>query len=80
MPAIYTQGAGLGKEIEKNTYLLVHGEIEEDVPHHYTTREEVKYFFRDFPNVSLRLMTYNYTGRDDGKKHFSKRYYITAVK
>jgi ubiquinone/menaquinone biosynthesis C-methylase UbiE len=80
MPSVTTEGVGIGKEIEKNTYFLVHADMEDDVAHHYTTREEVKHFFRDFRQVSIRLMTYNYTGRQDRKKHFSKRYYITAVK
>ena len=80
MPSVMTEGVGLGQEIEKNTYLLVHGDMEDDVPHHYTTREEVQRFFRDFCGVSIRLQTHNYTGRKDGKKHFSKRFYITAVK
>jgi len=80
MPSVTTEGVGNGKEIEKNTYLLVHADAEEDVPHHYTTREEVNDYFRDFQKLFVRLMTYNYTGRKDGKKHFSKRYYITAVK
>jgi ubiquinone/menaquinone biosynthesis C-methylase UbiE len=80
IPSVTTEGVGVGQEIEKNTYLLVHGDIEDDVPHHYSTREEVKYFFKDFSRASIRLYTYNYTGRKDGKKHFSKRFYITAVK
>jgi ubiquinone/menaquinone biosynthesis C-methylase UbiE len=80
MPSVTTEGVGIGKEIERNTYLFVHSEMENDVPHHYTTREEVKSCFKDFRQVSIRLMTYNYTGQQDGKKHFSKRYYITAVK
>jgi ubiquinone/menaquinone biosynthesis C-methylase UbiE len=80
IPSVMTEGAGNGIEIEKNTYLLVHADEEDDVPHHYTTREEVKGLFRDFQKLFIRLMTFNYTGRNDGKKHFSKRYYITAVK
>jgi len=80
MPSVMTEGVGNGQEVEKNTYLLVHADMEDDVPHHYTTREEVKYFFKDFHRASIRLYTFNYTGRKDGKKHFSKRFYITAVK
>jgi ubiquinone/menaquinone biosynthesis C-methylase UbiE len=80
MPSVTTEGVGHGKEMEKNTYLFVHGHMEDDVPHHYVTREEVKSLFQDFPQLFIRLMTYNYTGKNDGKKHFSKRYYISAIK
>ena len=46
MPSVMTEGAAIGKEIEKNTYLLVQDEMEDDVPHHYTTREELELFSR----------------------------------
>ncbi len=80
MPSIMTEGAGNGRQIEKNTYLLVHADMENDVPHHFTTREEVKCLFKHFSRISVRLYTFNYIGRKDGNKHFSKRFYITAVK
>ena len=80
MPSVMTERKSRGVEIEKNTYYLDHGDIEDDVPHHYTTREEVISFFENFSSASIRLVTFNYVGREDKQKHFSKRFYITAIK
>jgi ubiquinone/menaquinone biosynthesis C-methylase UbiE len=80
MPAVTTDMRAVVQEIEKNTYLLSDNDLEDDVPHHYTTREELKGFFRDFSDVKIRLNTRKVDWQNDGKKHVSRRFFITAVK
>jgi ubiquinone/menaquinone biosynthesis C-methylase UbiE len=80
MPSVTTDRRSTVKEIEKNTFLFVDDELESDVPHHYTDREELKGFFRDFSDVKIRLNTRKIDWQNDGKKHVSRRYFITAVK
>ena len=69
---------GLGKEIEKDTFV---GEKqgEEGVPHHYTTREEIIRLFSEFRKLTIRLPVSSYIG-ENGEKHIVKRYDITAIK
>ena len=63
---------GLGREIEKNTFL---GEkkTEEDVPHHYTTREELAQLFSDFGQLRLRTSSNSYT--DETGEQYTRHYY-----
>ncbi|HEY31915.1 MAG TPA: class I SAM-dependent methyltransferase [Dehalococcoidia bacterium] len=62
----------VGKEIENNTFL---GEkkTEEDVPHHYSTREELKQLFSAFKQLSVRASSDSYT--DETGKQYDRRYY-----
>ena len=62
----------LGREIEKNTFL---GEkkTEEDVPHHYSTREELVQLFSDFGKLQLRASSNSYT--DETGKQYTRHYY-----
>jgi ubiquinone/menaquinone biosynthesis C-methylase UbiE len=75
--SVDTQSYGQGREIEKGTFI---GEKynEEDVPLHYSNREDIPAFFREFRQVSIRLSTRYYTS-ERGAKNFSKRYYVTAI-
>ncbi|HEY41952.1 MAG TPA: class I SAM-dependent methyltransferase [Dehalococcoidia bacterium] len=69
---------GTGKEIEKNTFL---GEkkTEEDVPHHYTTREELVHLFSRFGQLQIKASSNSYT--DETGKHYTRRYYdVDAVR
>jgi ubiquinone/menaquinone biosynthesis C-methylase UbiE len=86
IPSVTTGGYKNGREIEKNT--LIGKKAEEDVPHHYSTREEIKTLFSAFQQLSVRLVTATEYYRADkvhsdskeGIKYISKRYYIEAEK
>lgn len=43
---------GLGKEIEKNTFIGSR-EGEEDIPHHYTDINKLKERFKDFRDIKI---------------------------
>lgn len=76
--SVDTESYGLGEEIEKNTF-IGKKTIEEDVPHHYSTREEILRLFLAFRQLNVRLSTKYYTGNKE-KKHVSKRFNVQAVK
>jgi len=63
---------GLGREIEENTFL---GEkkTEEDVPHHYSTREELAQLFSNFGQLKIEASSNSYT--DETGKHYTRHYY-----
>lgn len=69
---------GLGKEIEKNTFIGAK-EQEEDVPHHYSTRQEVIQLFSEFRQLKIRLSTRSYID-EKGQQHVSKYYNVTATR
>lgn len=79
LPSTNTESCGMGREIEKNTYIGIKS-MEEDVPHHYTTKEEIEELFSKFGQVSSRMGTRYYIDRETGQKHYSHRYYIQAIK
>ena len=69
---------GIGQEIERNTFIGAKQE-EEDVPHHYSTREEVIELFSEFRELRIRSFTRTY--RDErGENHISKNYNVMAIK
>jgi ubiquinone/menaquinone biosynthesis C-methylase UbiE len=86
IPSVTTRGYKIGREIENNT--LIGKKTEEDVPHHYSTREEVVTLFSEFQQLSVRLQTATEYYRADkvhsdskkGIKYISKRYNIQAIK
>jgi ubiquinone/menaquinone biosynthesis C-methylase UbiE len=63
---------GIGREIEKNTFL---GEkkTEEDIPHHYTTNEELVQLFSRFGQVKIKASSNSYT--DETGRHYTRHYY-----
>ena len=63
---------GLGREIEKNTFL---GEkkTEEDVPHHYSTKEELEQLFSRFGQLQIKESSDSYT--DETGRQYTRRYY-----
>lgn len=69
---------GIGEEIEKNTFVGAK-ETEEDVPHHYSTREELRQLFSEFREISIRASSDSYFD-DLGQNHFRKYYNVRAVK
>lgn len=76
--SVDTESYGTGREIECNTFV---GEKkdEEDVPHHYTNRAELTKLFSRFQQRRIRLCSRFYTD-EEGRKHFSKRFHVRAVK
>jgi ubiquinone/menaquinone biosynthesis C-methylase UbiE len=86
MPSTTTAGSKNGIEIEKNT--LIGKKSEEDVPHHYSTREEIRVLFSRFQSLDVRLHTATeyyrankvHSDSKEGIKYTSKRYYINAAK
>jgi hypothetical protein len=86
IPSVTTPGSKNGTEIEKNT--LIGKKTEEDVPHHYSTREEVVTLFSEFQQLSVRLQTATEYYKADkvhsdskkGIRYISQRYNIQAIK
>jgi ubiquinone/menaquinone biosynthesis C-methylase UbiE len=69
---------GLGNEIERNTFLGAK-EQEEDIPHHYSTREELVQLFLEFRQLKIRSSSSSYTdGR--GEKYIRKYYGVETIK
>ncbi len=69
---------GLGKETEKNTFLGAKNQ-EEDIPHHYSTREEVIQLFSEFRQLKIRSSTSSYID-ERGEKYVRKYYDVEAIK
>lgn len=63
---------GTGREIEKNTFL---GEkkTEEDVPHHYSTEEELVQLFSEFGQLQIKASANSYTYETG--RHYTRHYY-----
>jgi len=76
--SVATESYRLGEEIERDTF-IGEKDQEEDVPHHYTTREEITQLFAEFRQLRIRLSTRTYID-EDGSKHFSKRFNVTVIK
>ena len=69
---------GLGNEIERNTFIGEKNQ-EEDLPHHYTTREELIQLFSEFRQLKIRASSNSYIG-ERGEKYFRKYYNVEAIK
>jgi ubiquinone/menaquinone biosynthesis C-methylase UbiE len=69
---------GIGKEIERNTFLGAK-HTEEDVPHHYSTREELIWLFSQFQGLKIRSVSNAYI--DKGGENYIRKYFnVEAVK
>ncbi|QSF43053.1 class I SAM-dependent methyltransferase [Paenibacillus tianjinensis] len=69
---------GIGEEIDKNTF--VGGRPgEEDIPHYYTTREELETLFAEFSEVELADKVYEFTDMH-GNEHKIVAILVTAKK
>jgi SAM-dependent methyltransferase len=87
IPSVTTAGAKNGREIEKNT-VIGKGGGEDDVPHHYSTKEEIVTLFAGFGELKVRLYTNTeyyradkvFVNSKEGIPYQSKRYYIEATK
>jgi len=69
---------GIGKEIERNTFLGAKGK-EEDVPHHYSTREELIRLFLEFRELKIRLSSNSYVD-ERGESYIRKYFNVEAAK
>lgn len=67
---------GVGEEIEPDTFL---GNMpgEEDIPHHYSTKEELGKFFAIFSSHTIKPIIYRY-GKNN--ENMIKAFYIEAIK
>ncbi len=69
---------GPGNEIERNTFIGAKNQ-EEDIPHHYSTREELIRLFADFRQLKIRASSNSYID-DRGEKYVRKYYDVEAIK
>lgn len=69
---------GIGKEIEKNTFVGAKA-TEEDVPHHYSTREEIRQLFSEFRELRVRSSSNSYID-DSGQNRLRKYFNVEAIK
>jgi len=69
---------GIGREIERNTFFGAK-EQEEDIPHHYVTRDDLIQLFSEFRQLKIRLSTHSYIN-ERGEKYARKYYNVEATK
>ena len=69
---------GVGREIERNTFFGAKDQ-EEDIPHHYVTRDELSQIFSEFRQLKIRLSTRSYIN-ERGAKYARKYYNVEATK
>lgn len=70
---------GLGDEVEKNTFIGAKKQ-EEDVPHHYSTREELVQLFSEFRQLKIRAARARAYVDETGQKYIRKYYDVEAIK
>lgn len=69
---------GIGKETERNTFLGAKDK-EEDVPHHYSTREELIRLFSEFRELKIRSASNSYV--DERGENYLRQYFnVEAVR
>jgi ubiquinone/menaquinone biosynthesis C-methylase UbiE len=69
---------GKGEEIEKNTFIN-NVEGEENIPHHYSTIQELRELYRNFSNLEITPIDY-YFFDGYGGKHTIKAFVVIEVK
>lgn len=69
---------GKGQLIEKDTFLN-NMEGEENIPHHYSSIEEIEDLYKKFTSVDIRPIDY-YFFDNYGNQHVIKAYVVIAVK
>ena len=69
---------GKGEMIEKDTFLN-NMEGEENIPHHYSSREEIEELYEKFSHIDIRTIDYYFLD-NYGDKHSIKAFVIVAVK
>lgn len=69
---------GKGQMIEKDTFLN-NMEGEENIPHHYSSREEIEDLYDKFSNIDIRPIDYHFFD-NYGDKHTIKAFVVIAIK
>jgi ubiquinone/menaquinone biosynthesis C-methylase UbiE len=67
---------GQGEEIENNTFLN-NMEGEENIPHHYSTKMEIEYLYKNFSKISIEPINYHYGNNNENK---IKAYLVIGMK
>lgn len=74
----YDENYGKGTEIEKDTFIN-NVEGEENIPHHYSTIEELKELYSNFSHVEITPVDY-YFFDNYGGKHTIKAFVVISIK
>lgn len=69
---------GKGEKIEKDTFLN-NMEGEENIPHHYSSREEIEQLYKEFSQLDIKPIDY-YFFDSYGSQHVIKAFAVIAVK
>jgi len=69
---------GKGKEIENDTF-IDNVEGEENIPHHYSTIEELKELYSSFSEVNITPKDYNFSDTFE-RKHTIKAFVVISIK
>lgn len=76
--SIYDENYGKGIEIEKDTFIN-NVEGEENIPHHYSTIEELKELYSNFSHVEITPVDYHFYDSYGGK-HTIKAFVVISIK
>lgn len=76
--SIDDENYGKGKEIEKDTFIN-NVEGEENIPHHYSTKEELSELYSNFLKVNITPIDYHFMDNYGGK-HTIKAFVVIAIK
>lgn len=69
---------GKGEEIEKDTFIN-NVEGEENIPHHYSTIEEIKELYSSFSQIKITAIDYYFIDNAGGK-HTIKAFVVISIK
>lgn len=69
---------GKGEEIDKDTFIN-NVEGEENIPHHYSTEEEIRDLYSSFSNIHINKVDYDFFDKH-GNKHTIKAFVVIARK
>lgn len=76
--SIYDENYGKGREIEKDTFIN-NVEGEENIPHHYSTIEELKELYSNFSHVEITPVDYHFYD-NYGEKHTINAFVVISIK
>ncbi len=76
--SIFDENYGKGKEIEKDTFIN-NVEGEENIPHHYSTFEELKELYSSFSHAEITPIDYHFLDNYGGK-HTIKAFVAISIK
>lgn len=76
--SIEDENYGKGTEIDKDTFIN-NVEGEENIPHHYSTVEELRKLYSNFSHIEIKPIDYNFFDRI-GEKHTIKAFAVIAIK